>query len=124
MEWKNSDLLPRTINAPLRGAKGILVEGGLHLPFNLTWPGKIKGGSTDDHSITSLDLAPMSVELAGSSITPDDKIDGVNIFKFISGEGNGAPHQDLKWCFTISASICKGNWKLVRLPDRLHSYIT
>jgi arylsulfatase A-like enzyme len=31
----------------------------------------------------------------------------------------GAPHTSLKWRFTISAAIREGDWKLIRLPDRL-----
>ena len=69
--------------------------------------------------ITSLDLVPTFVELAGGKITNKDKLDGVNIFPYITNEIEGLPHQTMMWRFTISAGIRKGNWKLVRLPDRI-----
>jgi arylsulfatase A-like enzyme len=110
---------PWTINAPLRGSKGILLEGGIRVPFTITWPKNIKAGSTYDKPVSSLDLTPTFVELAGGTISTADKMDGVNIFPFISGEKTDTPHPDMKWRFTISASIREGDWKLVRLPDRL-----
>ncbi len=108
-----------TLNAPLRGAKGILLEGGIRVPFIMSWPAKIKAGSIYDHPVTALDITPTFVELADGSITPDDNLDGVNLFPYISGENSAKPHNDMKWRFTISASIREGDWKLIRLPDRL-----
>jgi len=110
---------PWTINAPYRGAKGILLEGGIHVPFIMSWPKGIKAGSSYENPITALDLTPTFVELAGGKITAKDKMDGVNIYPYLAGEKIGNPNQHLKWRFTISASIRDGDWKLIRLPDRL-----
>jgi arylsulfatase A-like enzyme len=114
-----SGLTPWTLNAPLRGSKGILLEGGIRVPFTMSWPKNIKAGSIYDKPVTSLDLTPTFVALAGGTIAPADHMDGVNIFPFLSGEKTGTPHPEMKWRFTISASIREGDWKLVRLPDRL-----
>ena len=59
--------------------------------------------------------------LSGGTITPPLKGGGVkiNLFPFLNGEKADAPHPEMKWRFTISASIREGDWKLVRLPDRL-----
>jgi len=108
-----------TVNAPLRGAKGILLEGGIRVPFTMTWPKKIKRGSSYDHPVSALDLVPTFVALAGGQTGPEDKLDGVNIFPYLQGSEAGRPHDQMKWRFTISASIREGDWKLVRLPDRL-----
>ncbi len=108
-----------SMNAPLRGSKGTLLEGGVRVPFTMTWPNVIKAGSTFEQPISSLDLTPTFVELAGGKITSEDKLDGVNIMPFIKGEESARPHDEMKWRFTISASIREGDWKLIRLPDRL-----
>jgi arylsulfatase A-like enzyme len=108
-----------TINAPLRGSKGILLEGGIRVPFSMTWPERIKRGSSFDHPVSALDLVPTFVALAGGETGPEDKLDGVNIFPYLQGQTLGRPHHEMKWRFTISASIREGDWKLVRLPDRL-----
>lgn len=107
-----------SINAPFNGRKGILLEGGIRVPFVMSYPAKLKSG-VYNKSITSLDLTPTFVALAGGKTTPKDKLDGVNIFPYITQEIDGHPHETLMWRFTISAGIRKGNWKLVRLPDRL-----
>ncbi|MGL1886800.1 MAG: sulfatase [Reichenbachiella sp.] len=108
-----------SINAPLNGQKGILLEGGIRVPFTMTWPNGIKGGTNYDQPISSLDLTPTFVELAGGEISPKDNLDGVNIFPFLNGQNSAIPHNELMWRFTISAGIREGDWKLVRLPDRL-----
>ena len=107
------------INAPLRGAKGILLEGGIRVPFVVSMPGRIEAGSTFPQPVSSLDLTPTFVNLAGGKVTPRDKLDGVNLMPFLKGLQEGAPHAHMKWRFTISGSWREGDWKLVRLPDRL-----
>jgi len=107
-----------SLNAPLRGSKGILLEGGIRVPFVMSYPEKLKNG-TFDKAISSLDLTPTFVALAGGETKPKDKLDGVNIYPYITNEIKGIPHETMLWRFTISAGIRKGDWKLVRLPDRL-----
>jgi arylsulfatase A-like enzyme len=110
---------PWTLNAPLRGSKGILLEGGIRVPFTMTWPNGIEAGASYKKPVSALDLTPTFVALAGGDIPAKDKMDGVDIFPYINGDIAGEPHADMKWRFTISAGIRQGNWKLVRLPDRL-----
>ena len=107
-----------SINAPFNGGKGILLEGGIRTPFVVSYPKKIKKGIYNS-PITSLYLMPTFIELAGGKITEKDKLDGVNIFPYITNEIKGEPHQTMMWRFTISAGMRKGNWKLIRLPDRI-----
>ncbi|WP_369047515.1 sulfatase-like hydrolase/transferase [Tenacibaculum sp. UWU-22] len=108
-----------SINAPYRGQKGILLEGGIHVPYILNWPKTLESGKVYDHPVSSLDLAPTFVKLAGGEIKKEDHFDGVNLFPYITGKDTSLPHQELKWHFTISAAIREGNWKLISLPDRL-----
>jgi len=108
-----------SINAPFNGQKGILLEGGIHVPFIMKWKGQIPDGKTYEHPVISLDFAPTFIELAGGKISNNDKPDGVNLIPFITGENKEKPHELLNWRFTISAAVREGDWKLVRLPDRL-----
>ncbi len=108
-----------SINAPFNGQKGILLEGGIHVPFVMNWPENLPSGSIFTKTISSLDIAPTFIELAGGKILETDKFDGVNIFPYILGEKTEPPHQELKWRFTISTAIRDGDWKLIHLPDRL-----
>ncbi|MET2984303.1 sulfatase-like hydrolase/transferase [Aureibaculum conchae] len=110
-----------SINAPFNGKKGILLEGGIHVPFIMNWQGKIAAGNNYSNAVSSLDLAPTFVELAGGKINEEINFSGVNLMPFVLGENIDIPHKDLKWRFTISAAIREGDWKLIRLPDRLPS---
>lgn len=51
--------------------------------------------------------------------TKAEHTDGENLVPYLLKEKSDLPHHDLKWRFTISAAIREGDWKLVRLPDRL-----
>ena len=95
-----------------------MLEGGIRVPFVISYPKKLKSGFYNK-PITALDLTPTFVELAGGKITEKDKLDGVNIFPYITNQIEGVPHETMMWRFTISAGIRKGNWKLIRLPDRM-----
>lgn len=108
-----------SLNAPFRGSKGILLEGGIRVPFAISYANRIKAGSHYDYPISSLDLTPTFVALAGGEISAKDKLDGVDIYPFITGKKPGVPHETMMWRFTISAGIRQGDWKLIRMPDRL-----
>ena len=45
-------------NAPLRGGKGQMFEGGIRVPFMAQWKGKLPQGRVSDAVISSLDIAP------------------------------------------------------------------
>ncbi len=107
-----------SINAPYNGKKGILLEGGIHVPYIMNWPKTLPAGKTYTHPVSSLDFAPTFLALAKSSVK-EDYFSGKNLMPYILGEKTTVPHQELKWRFTISAAIRDGDWKLVRLPDRL-----
>ena len=108
-----------SINAPFNGQKGILLEGGIHVPYIMTWPQTFPSDIRYENPVSSLDFAPTFINLAGGEIRAESNFDGVNLVPYILGENKTPPHNELKWRFTISAAIREGDWKLVRLPDRL-----
>jgi arylsulfatase A-like enzyme len=61
---------------------------------------------------------PTFLSMAGGEVAKSE-YDGHALMPFISGKKEGMPHNEMKWRFTISASIRDGDWKLIRLPDRL-----
>ena len=74
-----------TDNAPLRGGKGMLYEGGVRVPFVFRFPGKIKPGGASDAPIISVDLLPTFVELARAE-APDQPLDGVSLVAHLQGK--------------------------------------
>lgn len=108
-----------SLNAPLNGQKGILWEGGMRVPFVLRWPQALATGQHYHSAVSSLDLLPTFVTAAGGSFGPKEKLDGVDLIPYLTNKRKDDPHPTLLWRFTISAAIRDGDWKLVRLPDRL-----
>jgi arylsulfatase A-like enzyme len=108
-----------SLNAPLNGQKGILLEGGLRVPFVLSWPDHVPAGLAYTNPVSTLDFMPTFLAVAGQPVSPADNLDGVNLLPYLRGENSLSPHETLLWRFTISAANRDGDWKLIRLPDRL-----
>lgn len=108
-----------SLNAPLNGQKGILLEGGIRVPFILRWPGKLPPGQVFQSPVSSLDLAPTFLAAAGAPPSAFKGLEGLDLLPCLTGNEKPLPARTLRWRFTISAAIREGRWKLVRLPDRL-----
>ncbi|HTM47132.1 MAG TPA: sulfatase [Bryobacteraceae bacterium] len=103
-------------NAPLRGQKGQMYEGGIRIPFMMQWKSRIKGGRTMDQPVISCDLLPTILAAAGVSAPAG--LDGVNLLPLLRGETQAPPHQTLFWRMGGGRALRKGNWKIVRQPQR------
>ncbi|TWU37428.1 sulfatase family protein [Novipirellula artificiosorum] len=106
-----------SLNDPLNGEKGMLSEGGMHVPFVVSWPGTIPGGQVYDHPISALDVAATAAAIAELDTKPGD-LDGVNLIPHLSGEADSPPHDALMWRWTAQSAIREGKWKLLRGGDR------
>ena len=106
-----------TINAsrnnPLRGSKRTTLEGGIRVPFVVSWPGHLKPG-VFTHPAIQLDLTATALAAAGVEIGQDSKLEGVNLLPFLAGEKTNAPHDALYWRFGQQMAIRLGDYKLVR----------
>lgn len=107
-----------SINSPYNGKKGSLLEGGIHVPFILNWPKTLPTGKTYSHMVSALDFAPTFLALAGGNVK-EFPFSGTDLMPHLTDDSNQIPHTNLKWRFTISAAIREGDYKLIRLPDRL-----
>jgi arylsulfatase A-like enzyme len=100
-------------NTPLRGSKRTTLEGGIRVPFLVSWPGQVKPGVFEQPAI-QLDLHATALAAAGVAPKPEWKLDGVNLLPFLAGEKAGAPHAALYWRFGQQMAIRSGDFKLVR----------
>ena len=106
-------------NAPFRGSKRTSLEGGVRVPFVLSWKGKLPAGSVYRKPVIQLDLLPTALAAAGVPVRPEWKLDGVNLLPFLTGADAGTPHQDLFWRMGSQAAVRRGDWKLVRYDATL-----
>lgn len=51
----------------------------------MQWKGRISGGLTVRQPVTSLDIHPTAVAAAGKTVSPDWKLDGVNLLPHLTG---------------------------------------
>ena len=104
-------------NDPLRLGKLTHLEGGFRVPFAMQWPAKLKSGIVSDQVISSLDLFPTAVAMAGGELPKDRSYDGVDLLPFLTGQKKAAPHEVLCWRNGPNAAVRKGDWKLFKGGD-------
>lgn len=102
-------------NAPLRGMKGRLLEGGIRVPFIVSWPGRISAGQTEARMASSLDIVPTA--LAAAEISQPDNLDGVNLVPALRAPATTPIHERLYWRMGAHAAMREGDWKIYRGRD-------
>jgi arylsulfatase A-like enzyme len=126
-----------TSNAPLKGSKATMYEGGIRVPCVIVWPGLTTPGTRSDARIQSTDFYPTILNLLGISSPENHPVDGIDFSPVLS---------DVRWereepMFTYfpsgprgtpfwlppAISVHDGKWKLFRLfyegENRQHGYL-
>ncbi len=123
-----------TDNAPLRGGKGMLYEGGHRVPYIFRWPGKIAKGTTCAETITGVDLYPTLLEVAGAKPPANYPLDGVSYLKLLTSDGKAKLDRDAiywhfpgylgagadQWRTKPVGVIRSGDWKLMEFFEDNH----
>jgi arylsulfatase A-like enzyme len=113
------DYIDCCTNTPLKGSKRMLYEGGIRIPFAVRWNGSLGAGKVYSQAISSLDLAPTLMAVAGVKRQEQDRLDGVDLMPYLTGGKTGAPHDVLFWRMGPNAAVRAGKWKLLKAGDRL-----
>ena len=100
-------------NAPLRGGKGDLWDGGIRIPFIISWKGQVPAGRTLDAPIISMDATRTALDLAGVA-TEKVKLDGADLLPLLTGKTTAAPHETLFWRVGRRNALRHGDWKFIR----------
>lgn len=117
-----------TSNAPLRAGKGHLYEGGIRVPFVVSWPGVTKPGQLCHQIISSVDILPTLVRAAGRTLPAD--VDGIDLTPAL--RGGKLKREAIYWHYphysnqggAPGAAIRQGDWKLIHFyeDDRVELY--
>lgn len=105
-------------NAPLRGSKAQLWEGGIRIPFFVSWKGHIAPGGVSSEPVSSLDVLPTALASAGVQAEASWQLEGVNLLPWLEGRTEAPQRGPLYWRFGINASqhaIRDGDLKSVRV---------
>ncbi|MBI5396724.1 MAG: sulfatase-like hydrolase/transferase [Verrucomicrobia bacterium] len=100
-------------NAPLRGGKAELFEGGIRVPALINWPGRLKPGEISA-PLHVVDWMPTFCALAGWKPAKDLKWDGRDIWPVLSGAQPRPETRTLYWLGPNrrASAIRHGDWKL------------
>jgi len=114
---------PPTNNAPLRGGKATIFEGGTKVPFIVDWPGVVQPGTRSDALVTGTDLYPTLIQIGGGSLHADQPLDGVSLVPILAGDARSVrdyifchfPHNTPATGNLASTYLRKGRWVLIRI---------
>jgi arylsulfatase A len=105
--------------APLNGSKGQLYEGGIRVPLVVSWPGLKRLDAKCDTPVSSVDLYPTLLELAGIQPPKGQILDGVSLVPTFRG-ATILDRPRLFWHFpcyvgksTPSSAVREGDFKLI-----------
>ncbi|MFZ5830822.1 MAG: sulfatase-like hydrolase/transferase [Planctomycetota bacterium] len=101
-------------NTPLRAGKHSDYEGGIRVPFLVCWPAMLQPGESQT-VVSSLDVLPTALAVAGLPAPADKPLDGLNLIPILRGEVP-APTRILYWSSGSDEgwwAVRSGDWKLV-----------
>ncbi|MCB1079474.1 MAG: hypothetical protein KDM64_16775, partial [Verrucomicrobiae bacterium] len=87
-------------------------------PCVMRWPGQLPEHTVLDGMVASIDLLPTFAALAKASLDPGRKLDGLDVWPYLSGKANASPRNEL---FYSPSVIRRGDWKLM-LPGRYQEF--
>ena len=99
-------------NAPLRGKKSTMWEGGLRVPFVAAWPARLPRGVVCDEFLTALEVFPSLLAAAGATPPEDVKLDGFDCLPVLRGERPSA-RGEMFWQRRGDKAARVGDWKWV-----------
>ncbi len=100
-------------NSPLRGYKGQVFEGGVRVCAVARWPGHLPQGKVCSEFLTSLELFPTALALAGVEPPQGLVLDGFDMLPVLQGRRE-SPRQEMFWQRRNRCAARVGHWKWVR----------
>jgi len=104
-------------NAPLKGQKSTMWEGGLRVPFVAHWPAQLPAGRVTDEWLTALELFPTLVKAAGAKPPEGVVLDGFDLLPVLQGK-SPSPRREMFWERRSHRAARVGNWKWVDMGTK------
>jgi arylsulfatase A-like enzyme len=83
-----------------RGYKLDVFEGGIRVPFIVSWPAKIKKGRVSKQAVSSLDLLPTFSKLANTPLPDGLVLDGCDISDHFKSDEKITRNKPLFWFYS------------------------
>lgn len=108
-------------NFPLKGTKGNKFEGGLRIPFIMTYGDKIPKGIKYDGLTSTLDMFATAVGAANIDKSAlKNPLDGVNLIPYVDTNRKKEPHKELFWRKNERRAMRYGDYKYIEITDVGH----
>ena len=124
----NGGELNVTSNAPLRGGKSQLFEGGIRVPLIVKWPGQIPGDVVCDVATSNVDFYPTFLEVSGQEGQESQTLDGDSIVDVLLRPEAEHEERAFYWHYPLpkphflggvsAGAIREGRWKLIEWFER------
>jgi len=101
------------INKPYRGWKISFFEGGIRVPYIVSWPDIIDPGQKSNAAVHHFDIFSTIASAAGIEPSQESNLDGANLLPFINKEISTEPHKTLFWRSGNHQSVLHENWKYI-----------
>lgn len=112
-------------NAPLRGTKGQVYEGGIRVGTIARWPGKIPANTSTAAITSHMDWLPTFAHLAGTAVPTDRKLDGINLAALLTAPTSAKTRDTFHYFRGLNLeAIRSGPWKLHLASDELYNLET
>ena len=113
-----------TSNAPLRGGKSQLYEGGIRVPLIVRWPASIKRGVVTEVPTVNTDFYPTMLAAARIEADPSQVLDGVSTLPTWKDPKAKQPEREfIAWHYPLekphflggvsAGAMRSGHWKLI-----------
>lgn len=89
---------PLPLNGAFKGNKGLMFQGGVHVPMFAWYPAKYKKGLVVTDNVSAMDLLPTVLTEAGIGLP--SKLDGIDLSATLRGEKSTSNNRKLFWAGT------------------------
>lgn len=104
-------------NGALKGAKSWFWEGGIRVPYLVSYPAVLPRQQSYESPVSALDIFPTVLAAAGIPVPQDKALDGVNLLPFLCQRTKHEPHPVLFWSsdpYFDRWAIRSGEWKAIQ----------
>ncbi|WP_299184111.1 sulfatase-like hydrolase/transferase [uncultured Aquimarina sp.] len=106
------------VNFPLSQGKGSVDEGGHRVPMFFHWPDQLSSGQSYDHLVSSIDLYPSFLTLAGATVPNGKLLEGESIMNDIVTNQDTRPGKSIYVMRPQNGfhngAIMNGDYKIVK----------
>lgn len=99
---------------PLSGGKLTYYEGGVRVPYLLRWPAAVAAGTTIDAPVSTLDILPTALAVAGATASADLELDGHDLMPLLDGSAEAIGDGRFVWRNYPTVAVRSGDMKLIK----------